>query len=111
MLVGAAAPKTHEIRDRPGGWWWLKTLAIVRGGRVVTLSVPRSERARLHVRYLGNAGAATFGPCRRPLGKWSYYPGGFVYSQRGCYALDIRIAGHRAVRRYIPLGVGARCAG
>lgn len=109
VLVGAAAPKVHEFRDRPGGWWWLKTLVIVREGRAVTLTVPRSERRRLHLRYTGDSRAATFRPCRRPDGQWSYYPGGFVYSRRGCYALDIRIERRRVVRRYIPLGVGARC--
>jgi hypothetical protein len=110
VLVGAATPKTHEVRDRRGGWWWLKTLVIVRGGRAVTLTVPRSERGRLRLRYLSDARMVTFRPCRRPVGQWSYYPGGFVYSQRGCYALDIRIEPRRTVRRYIPLGVGARCA-
>lgn len=109
VLVGAAAPKVHEFRDRPGGWWWLKTLVVVREGRAVTLTVPRSEQGRLHLRYSGNSRTATFRPCPRVRGHWAYYPGGFVYSQRGCYALDIRIEGHRAVRRHIPLGVGARC--
>src|SRR3954451_12627908 len=41
VLVDAAAPKVHEFRDRPGGWWWLKTLVVVRRGRAVTLTVPR----------------------------------------------------------------------
>jgi hypothetical protein len=109
VLVGAAAPKVNEFRDQPGRWWWLKTLVVVRKGRAVTLTVPRGERGRLHLRYQGTSRTATFRPCRRAA-HWSYYPGGFVYSQRGCYALDIRIEGHRAVRRYIPLGVGARCA-
>jgi hypothetical protein len=110
VLIGAAAPKAHEFHDHPGGSWWLKTLVIVRPGRAVTLTVPRSERGRLHLRYTGNARTATFRPCRRPDGQWSYYPGGFVYSQRGCYALDIHIERRRAIRRYISLGVGARCA-
>src|SRR4051794_9057761 len=109
LLVGAAAPKTHEFRDRPGGWWWLKTLAVVRGGHAITLTVPRRERGRLHLRYGGDARTVSFRPCRRPVGRWSYYPGGFVYSQRVCYALDVRIERRRPARRYIPLGIGARC--
>lgn len=111
VLVGASAPKEHEFLDRPGGWWWLKTLVIVRGGSSITLSVPRNERAHLHLRYGGNAQTVTFRPCRRPAGQWSYYPGGFTYSDRGCYAIDLRIEGAGGpVRRHIPLGVGARCA-
>ena len=109
VLGGAAASKAHEFRDHPGGWWWLKTLVIVRAGRAVTLTVPRGERGRLHLRYTGNSRTATFRPCHRPDGEWSYYPGGFVYSRRGCYALDVRIEGHRGVRRRLPLGVGAHC--
>jgi hypothetical protein len=110
VLIGAAGPKDHEFRDRPGGSWWLKTLVIVRPGRAVTVSVPRSERKRLHLRYTGNPRAATFRPCHRPDGQWSYYPGGFAYSQRGCYAVDIHIERRRSIRRDIALGVGARCA-
>lgn len=111
LLAGALAPKTHEFRDRPGGWWWLKTLAMVGGRGTVTISVPRSERSRLHLRYLHDSRTVTFRPCRRPAGQWSYYPGGFVYSKRGCYAIEIRLGGGDPVRRRIPLGVGARCAG
>jgi hypothetical protein len=110
LLVGARAPKTNEFVDRPGGWWWLKTLAVVRGTRAVTLSVPRSERKRLHLRYGGGAQTVTFRPCTRPARQWSYYPGGFTYSERGCYAVDLRIEGMRPLRRHIPLGVGARCS-
>ena len=110
LLRGAVGRKTHDVRDRPGGWWWLKVLAIVRGGRMVTLSVPPNERGRLHLRYLGNGRTVIFRPCRRPSGQWSYYPGGFVYSKRGCYAIDIRIGHGDTVRRHMPLGVGARCA-
>ena len=109
VLVGAAAPKEHEFRDHPAGWWWLKTLVIVRSGRAVTLTVPRREQSRLHLRYMGDARTATFRPCRRPNGEWSYYPGGLLYSRRGCYTLDIRIQGRHTVRREMPLGVGARC--
>jgi hypothetical protein len=109
VLVGAAGPKSHEFRDHPGGWWWLKTLVAVRKGRAVTLTVPRSERSRLHLRYGGDSRTATFRPCRTAP-RWSYYPGGLVYSERDCYALDIRVEGHSAVRRYIPLGVGVRCS-
>jgi hypothetical protein len=108
VLVDAAGPKVNEFRDHPGGWWWLKTLVVLRKGRAVTLTVPRGERGRLHLRYKGSSRTATFRPCRHAA-HWNYYPGGFVYSQRGCYALDIRIEGHRAVRHYIPLGVGAHC--
>src|SRR5437870_2802211 len=61
VLVGAAAPKVHEFRDRPGGWWWLKTLVVVRKGRSVTLTGPRSERNRLHLRYgPGSSSGVTF---------------------------------------------------
>ena len=116
MLVGAAAPKTSDEGSGVPGKFWFKALAVVRAGRSARLSIPASERGRLGLQYaMGRNGSERttarieLQPCRASLHKWTYFPGGFIYSERGCYAIDIRIAGSRAKRYWIPLGAGATC--
>jgi hypothetical protein len=109
LLVGARETKPWEVR-LDSGWLWLKTLADVRRGRRVTLTVPRGERRRLKLNWSDARGARvsqTLAPCGDR--EWTYFPGGFLYSERGCYAIDIRIEGKPAVRKRIPLGKGATC--
>jgi hypothetical protein len=106
LLVGALGPKTWEYKQ-DDGQYWLKTLAVVRRGKRVTITVPRSLRARLRLNYSRGRATTTFSACNDR--EWTYFPGGFVYSSRGCYALDVRIHGKRSVRKRFPLGIGATC--
>ena len=107
MLVGALGEKSWEYEEAKGRFWF-KSLAVVRRGKRVTISVPRAYRDRLKLRYLGDRPAVTFAPCRDR--EWTYFPGGFVYTERACYAIDVRIHGKRAKRYRFPLGKGATCA-
>jgi hypothetical protein len=115
-LAGARRADFHfDYRD--DGDLWLKSLAIVRAGRDVTLRVPRFERARLGLRYDGDATrvedadvAVVIKPCPRRMKEWTYYPGGFLFKRPGCYALDVRIEGASAHRYRLALGRGASCA-
>ena len=108
LLVALQAPKTWETDGATPGWKWFKSLAVVRRGRRVTLTIPRSQRSRVRLEYGHSRTSITFAPCADRT--WTYFPGGFVYSRPGCYAVDVRIQGRDAVRKRFPLGVGARCA-
>ena len=108
LAGGRTAGALRNVESGRAGWWWFKSLAVVRRGRRVTISIPPSFRDRLHLRYGRGREAQTFAPCGDR--EWTYFPGGFLYTKAGCYAVDIRIDGRRAVRERFPLGVGATCA-
>ena len=116
MLVGAAGPKARDEKSGVPGKFWFKSLAVVRAGRNVRLSIPASERGRLVLQYaVGRNGSerttarVELQPCPASIRRWTYFPGGFIYSERGCYAIDVGIAGSRSMRYWIPLGAGATC--
>src|SRR3954453_1295032 len=111
LLIGALAATARTFESGEPGWYWWKSLAAVRNGRDVTLTVPRSERRRFRLRYANgqkDTSTVTIHPCA--AGRWSYFPGGFTYTRPGCYALDIRIRGHRARRKWLAFGEGASCS-
>jgi hypothetical protein len=107
LLVGLQASKVRDTAGDTPGWYWFKALAVVRTGRRVTISIPRAQRDRLRLQYGHDRRSLTFAPCADR--KWTYFPGGFMYSKPGCYAVDVRIAGKPSVRRRFPLGAGATC--
>jgi hypothetical protein len=44
----------------------------------------------------------------RRLGRWTFYPGGFVVRAAGCYAIEVARRGKPFVSRRV--GFGKRCA-
>ena len=111
LLVGAAGVKRVDYRR--DGTYWLKSLAVLRSGRAVTLSVPRRHRRHLRLLYDGGERgevSVRIVPCPTRIHEWTYYPGGFLYTKRGCHPIDIRFDRGRTVRRHVALGAGVRCA-
>src|SRR3954469_1965178 len=102
VLIGAAGTKTRTFDSGTKGWFWLKSLAAVRSGRVVTLTVPRRQRGRFRLRYANRqrwTASVTFHTCAS--GEWSYFPGGFIYRAPGCYAFDVRMGRGHAMRHHV----------
>src|SRR5215212_5920676 len=50
LLLGARGTKTREYKQDDGRYWF-KSLAVVRRGKRVTITVPPSQRARLRLNY------------------------------------------------------------
>src|SRR3954451_16782918 len=63
MLVGLLAEKIRDTESGTAGWKWFKALSVVRRGRRVTISIPRSQRDRLRLNYGHSRTALTFAPC------------------------------------------------
>jgi hypothetical protein len=112
---------------RHPGHFSVKSAAKVRAGRAVTVSVPAAFRDRFSLAYARGArfdrfdpslALTRFEPCPpetpafvrgRTVGAITGFPGGFVFKQRGCYPLEVRVAGRaRVYRRTVRFGV-ARC--
>jgi hypothetical protein len=110
--------------SRHDGVFSRKSAVKVRAGRAVTLVVPEAVRNRLWLVY---ARPGSFGdpairfwqtrllPCppnmpgfRRgtTVGALTGFTGGFVFTRRGCYSLEVWVDGRpEPFRRTIPLGV------
>src|SRR4051795_12980689 len=83
LAGGRTAGAVRNVESGRPRWWWFKSLAVVRRGRRVTISIPRTFRDRLQLQYGHGRGAQTFAPCSDR--KWTYFPGSFIFSQPGCY--------------------------
>jgi hypothetical protein len=104
----------------PNGRFFVKTHISVRAGRSVTVSVPERFRARLGlVRTTGDepAPVVRFVPCAPATPAWSYagsigrvtgFNSGFFVTQRGCYPLDVAVAGGRTQRLRVAFGYPCR---
>src|SRR2546430_1441086 len=71
LLVGLQETKTWQVESGTPGFLWFKSLAVVRAGRRVTLSIPRSQRDRLRLEYGHSRRSITFAPCADR--KWTYF--------------------------------------
>ena len=90
---------------------WIKSIAVMRPGRRVTVVVPRSQRSWMKLTW-GNGYAATFKSCRRGEGEsgasgntaWS---GGFEFDyakapkQGRCAKIRLRYDGRTRTRRLL----------
>jgi hypothetical protein len=116
-LAGAAS--ATRLDRGPDGRFGRKVAAKVLWGRAVTVSVVPADRARLALMYSRSnllTDSIRFEPCppgtrmfggNGRLRRVTVFPGGFSFTARGCYALEVT-AGSRAYRRTISLGAG-RC--
>lgn len=103
-----------------GGRFFAKAAMSIRAGRAVVLSVPERFRARFALRYAPggtDSSEVRFVPCSPGTRAFSYsgrvgkvtgFTGGFSLTQRGCYPLDVRVAGGRTHRVRIAFGYPCR---
>jgi hypothetical protein len=123
-LVGireAATLPPRAFRERRGRFQATKLLAVVRGTRDVTVTVPTSERAHVALLYDPHARAnrhgfrftvgdfqVTFGACPS---REAQYNGGLIATRPGCVRLDIQPHGSAATTGWLSLGAGFTCPG
>jgi hypothetical protein len=115
----APAASATQLDRGPDGRLMRKVAAKVLWGRAVTVSVAPSSRPALALDYARSnrhTEAIRFEPC--PPGTPMYgsdgrlrrvtvFPGGFSFSRRGCYELEVHVDRGRTYRRTISLGAGA----
>jgi hypothetical protein len=119
QLARAGKPRGVD-RTQDGRFFRKSAVKVLRGSGEVTLVVPPEVQDRLFLNYapLGTLTAAIrFGTCPPGLpmhNGLSYkrvtgYSGAFVFTERGCYPLEVRVEHGRTYRRTISLG-GGTCA-
>jgi hypothetical protein len=106
----------------------VKLPVAIATGRPVTVRVPRAARARLDFDHEASARrrrvatgdgqrAVRFEACPpdtrrfsdgRPLGRWTFYPGGFLVARPGCVRVTARGPGMDTARARLALGVPRR---
>ena len=120
-FAGLAAAASAPLDRGPDGLFMRKVAAKVLWGRAVTVSVSPASRPALKLDYARSnrhTYAIRLEPC--PPGTRMYgsdgrlrrvtvFPGGFSFSRRGCYELEVRVERGRIYRRTISLSSG-RCA-
>jgi hypothetical protein len=119
-LTGLSSVAERLPRPDARGRSFAKSALLLRAGHAVTLTVPERLRGRFglaHARTPEPVPAVRFTTCPPQTRAFSYdgvvgpvtaFNGGFVVSRRGCYPLDVRIDGRRAVRLRIPFGFPCR---
>ena len=97
-----------------------KAAVLVRAGRPVLLSVPARYRHRLFLHYSRTdegTSEVQLEPCPPATRAFSYegrvgpvtgFNGGFSLTHRGCYPLDVRVAGGRTQRVRVAFGYPCR---
>jgi hypothetical protein len=115
----ASAASTTRLDRGDDGRFGRKVAAKVLWGLPVTVSVVPTDRARLALAYARSnllTDSIRFEPCppgtrmfggNGRLRRVTVFPGGFSFTTRGCYALEVT-AGSRVYRRTVSLGAG-RC--
>jgi len=118
QLARASKPRGVD-RTKDGRFFRKAAVKVLRGNGEVTLVVPPEAQDRLFLEYapLGTLTAAVrFGTCPPGLpmhNGLSYkrvtgYGGAFVFTERGCYPLEVHVEHGRTYRATISLG-GGRC--
>jgi hypothetical protein len=116
QLAHASRPRGVD-RTEDGRFFRKSAVKVLRGSGEVTLVVPAEVQDRLFLNYapLGTLTAAVrFGTCPPGLpmhNGLSYkrvtgYSGAFVFTERGCYPLEVRVEHGRTYRRTVSLGGG-----
>jgi len=119
QLAKAGKPRGVD-RTNDGRFFRKAAVKVLRGAGEVTLVVPPEVQDRLFLNYapLGTLTAAVrFGTCPPGLpmhNGLSYkrvtgYSGAFVFTERGCYPLEVHVEHGRTYRATVSLG-GGRCA-
>jgi hypothetical protein len=114
--LGAARAPTAVDR-REDGTWFRKAGVKVLWGRHVTLSVAEPHRRALRLDFARGplTSSVRFHPCppgtlmfggNGRLRRVTLFPGGFSFTRRGCYELEVRVGRGRTYRRTISLGAG-----
>jgi hypothetical protein len=119
QLAKASRPRGVD-RTKEGRFFRKAAVKVLRGSGEVTLVVPAEVQDRLFLNYapLGTLTAAVrFATCPPGLpmhNGLSYkrvtgYSGAFVFTERGCYPLEVHVEHGRTYRATVSLG-GGKCA-
>jgi hypothetical protein len=119
QLAKASRPRGVD-RTKEGRFFRKAAVKVLRGSGEVTLVVPAEVQDRLFLNYapLGMLTAAVrFATCPPGLpmhNGLSYkrvtgYSGAFVFTERGCYPLEVHVEHGRTYRATVSLG-GGKCA-
>ena len=115
----AAASSRTAVYRREDGTWFRKAGVKVLWGRPVTLAIAERHRPDLRLEYARGplSSSVRLEPCppgtpmfggNGTLRRVTMFPGGFSFTRRGCYELEVRVERGRTYRRTISLGAG-RC--
>ena len=113
-----AASSPTAVYRRDDGTWFRKAGVKVLWGRPVTLTVAERHRASLRLEFARGplTSSVRFVPCppgtpmfggNGTLRRVTMFPGGFSFTRRGCYELEVRVERGRTYRRTISLGGGS----
>ena len=88
----------------PGGQYFYKTMAFVRAGTIVTVTVASQARSFAAIKVQGTPDsgftAVTYNAC--PGAQDTAWPGGFLLRRKtGCVPLDVRVAGEPQTRHIV----------
>ena len=111
----ASSPAAVYRRD--DGTWFRKAGVKVLWGRPVTLTIADRHRAALRLEFARGplTSSVRFEPCppgtlmfggNGRLRRVTMFPGGFAFTRRGCYELEVKVERGRTYRRTISLGAG-----